>query len=73
MIIKLKLNHNSVWRSQPSDGALLMTLTKEIAGHTCGVSLSVDEVDRWALWVDIHGDGNNIELETFDTKEEVSE
>ena len=51
----------------------LMTLTKEIAGHTCGVSLSVDEVDRWALWVDIHGDGNNIELETFDTKEEVSE
>ena len=56
-----------------SDGVLLMTLTKEIAGHTCGVSLSVDEVDRWALWVDIHGDGNNIELETFDTKEEVSE
>ena len=44
-----------------------------IAGHQCGVSPCADEHDRWALWVDIRGDGDQIELETFDTKEEAAD
>ena len=50
-----------------------MENTKTIAGHQCGVSPSADEKDRWALWVDIHGNGDHIELETFDTNEEACE